>query len=83
MCDSSTVGSTPPCQGGGRGFESRLSLFCSQGFPESFFILQKLHPTKQKRIAPAYCSALLKQGPCLIQVNRIFAIHPCSSADRA
>ena len=26
MCDSSTVGSTPPCQGGGRGFESRLSL---------------------------------------------------------
>ena len=25
-CDSSTVGSTPPCQGGGRGFESRLSL---------------------------------------------------------
>ena len=27
MCDSSTVGSTPPCQGGGRGFESRLSLW--------------------------------------------------------
>lgn len=26
ICDSSTVGSTPPCQGGGRGFESRLSL---------------------------------------------------------
>ena len=26
VCDSSTVGSTPPCQGGGRGFESRLSL---------------------------------------------------------
>ena len=26
MCDSSTVGSTPPCQGGGREFEPRLSL---------------------------------------------------------
>ena len=25
-CDSSTVGSTPPCQGGGREFEPRLSL---------------------------------------------------------
>ncbi len=27
ICDSSTVGSTPPCQGGGRGFEPRLSLY--------------------------------------------------------
>ncbi len=26
ICDSSTVGSTPPCQGGGREFEPRLSL---------------------------------------------------------
>jgi hypothetical protein len=30
LCDSSTVGSTPPCQGGGREFESRLSLSISQ-----------------------------------------------------
>ncbi len=27
VCDSGTVGSTPPCQGGCRGFESRLSLY--------------------------------------------------------
>ena len=30
-CDSSTVGSTPLCQGGGRGFESRLSLWKQWG----------------------------------------------------
>ena len=27
MCDSGSVGRAPPCQGGNRGFESRLSLF--------------------------------------------------------
>lgn len=32
MCDSSAAGSAPPCQGGGRGFEPRLSLDY-RGFP--------------------------------------------------
>ncbi len=27
ICDSSLVGKAPPCQGGDRGFEPRLSLF--------------------------------------------------------
>ena len=27
LCDSSLVGKAPPCQGGDRGFEPRLSLF--------------------------------------------------------
>ena len=42
MCDSSTVGSTPPCQGGGRGFESRLSLFRSQRFLRAFYFYNLL-----------------------------------------
>ena len=40
-CDSSTVGSTPPCQGGGREFEPRLSLLENRSDRFFFFgILQ-------------------------------------------
>ena len=30
-CESSSVGRARPCQGRGRGFESRLSLKCGEG----------------------------------------------------
>lgn len=36
-------GGAPPCQGGGRGFESRLALIFTKlpdGLPESFFIIK-------------------------------------------
>ena len=32
ICDSSLVGKAPPCQGGDRGFEPRLSLFETPDF---------------------------------------------------
>ena len=41
-CDSSTVGSTPPCQGGGRGFESRLSLWKQWGLCSIVFLCNSL-----------------------------------------
>ena len=34
ICDSSLVGKAPPCQGGDRGFEPRLSLFFMPKIPE-------------------------------------------------
>ena len=45
-CDSSTVGSTPPCQGGGRGFEPRLSLSKALKILQGLFVLIKLECAK-------------------------------------
>ena len=46
-------GGAPPCQGGGRGFESRLALFYLPGIPfyaDSGFVFFCLEFTTKKRI---------------------------------
>ena len=67
MCDSSTVGSTPPCQGGGRGFESRLSLlvrlmiFISLFFHSCKFLIKLL--IKSKDPICQSCARYTKRDP--------------------
>ena len=36
ICDSGSVGGVRPCQGRGRGFESRLSLLCKEAANQDF-----------------------------------------------
>ncbi len=53
--DSSTVGSTPPCQGGGREFESRLSLLgIGRLLPVLFLSYRKLCSYRIKMLRRLY-----------------------------
>ena len=56
FCASGSVGGAPPCQGGGRGFESRLALFyCIKIGHQamSYFFMQE----EPRRLFPARCFA--------------------------
>ncbi len=47
ICASGSVGGARPCQGRGRGFESRLALFCCKKIRKSrtFFVLERYFNT--------------------------------------
>ena len=63
-------GGAPPCQGGGRGFESRLALFLfaaetfeTKGFPLFFALYSIYYPANAFSISASFSSRsrLLKQ----------------------
>ena len=47
-CASGSVGGVRPCQGRGRGFESRLALFKALDFSRAFLFYRKVRPIRQK-----------------------------------
>ena len=95
LCDSGSVGRAPPCQGGNRGFESRLSLVESSVFTGLFCCIRITSPkwylVQKYEIArkAAACTEMRNRSKqrifpkCHMPIRKIFAVESSLSYDRS